>query len=63
MNIDELIKLHGNVTRTAQSFGVSRTTIYQWKQKGIPQQITHAMNIGAEAVARNLLKGQSNGQD
>jgi DNA invertase Pin-like site-specific DNA recombinase len=63
MNVDELIKLHGTVTRTAQSFGVSRTTVYQWKERGLPQQITYAMNIGAEAMARNLLKGKTDGED
>jgi DNA-binding XRE family transcriptional regulator len=52
-DIEKVIQSYGNLTRAAKAFGVSRTTVYQWKEKGVPQQILTAYQLGKISVVLN----------
>ncbi|PCE67569.1 hypothetical protein B6G00_04265 [Salinivibrio sp. YCSC6] len=39
LTVDYLVKTLGGVQKAADFFGVSRTAIYKWRERGIPEEI------------------------
>ena len=55
MNLEETIKYYGSIKNLADAIGVSRQTIYLWKDKGA---IPYARQAQIELETRGKLKAE-----